>query len=947
MKGMQKIKRGTGFRGVLDYAIGDGDGQIIGGNMSGVTCRQLAKEFGASRDLRQDIEKPVWHNSLRLPAGDKISNEKWNEIADKYFEKMGFTDLHQRVYVMHDDRDGQHIHLIASRIALDKSVYLGKQENLISTRHIQDIEKEFGLTITRGPSPGDGAVKKPKKNEIGLSERTGFAPMRMQLQSIIDIAVADKPVFSEFIDRLSDAGVSILPSGKTGGAQGISFEINGQNFKGSDLGKSYAWKSLQARIDFDKDRDQSVIDDLRAVAAKEDEEIGTLEPATEYLAEPSELLPPKGRSFQLQRGDARHNAESKVPSTGSAGYSIRQTELSAQGESYTNAKEKSRASLYPPPEGRGFTDKFVKYNGQPRTLELALEKVGDNYQWKGKSTVVLIDHGERISVLSKSDSAIKASLQLAKDKEWPSIMATGNAEFRRKSWLIGSEMGLEIDGYEPNQTDKDELKTILERKLVQKNGRKNGGAKEQSRSSSAAENDNDGARGAGAEDGGQSIVDSRRSARSDNRSDGSEGRTRQKFGDIVDIQTAAANHPRSAITAIADSGGSNRSGIGAVRLVADNLSDLAATREPVSMRAVSKEYAAKIAAWDMQHAALGAQKYRIQLKPRSEKDSFGKRLYEQNYGNKGNKNTRKEAGVEERFWSSTEVRDEIYRLRAKNAQGYDIYIVPIDDSKHYILVDDLKNDAVKGCQLTNLLAAGVEPAIIQRSSAGNKQAIIIIDKVKHGDKKDYEKEQAMANEIVVRLNKKFGDPKLTGVIHAFRMAGFSNKKDGKENYLTTIELSISRRCKIVSVEMHKLRDVDTAKKIEVDKLKKQDADIKDLKESTYKKVICLDSMVGSSVDNAYKRAAKMQQGLNRKLGWTDDWSVIDFAVSKKLLKDGYRADLISDAIMSSSPGLSDRHSDVDDYIARTVANACLDSGVIKSQRERAQRASNDDHDMER
>lgn len=59
--------------------------------------------------------------------------------------------------------------------------------------------------------------------------------------------------------------MSILPSGKTGTPQGISFELDGIAFKGSDLGKSYAWKQLnEQRLDYDKERDQSIIDKLRA-----------------------------------------------------------------------------------------------------------------------------------------------------------------------------------------------------------------------------------------------------------------------------------------------------------------------------------------------------------------------------------------------------------------------------------------------------------------------------------------------------------------------------------------------------------------------------------------------------------------------------------------------------------------------------------------------------------
>ena len=34
----------------------------------------------------------------------------------------------------------------------------------------------------------------------------------------------------------------------------------------------------------------------------------------------------------------------------------------------------------------------------------------------------------------------------------------------------------------------------------------------------------------------------------------------------------------------------------------------------------------------------------------------------------------------------------IEMLSAKNAQGYDIYVTPVDPSKHYFLLDDLKKN---------------------------------------------------------------------------------------------------------------------------------------------------------------------------------------------------------------------------------------------------------------
>lgn len=59
--------------------------------MSGTSPRELAAEFGRVRNLRVDIAKPVSHNCLRLPLGER-RGEMWREVADDFMSQMGFTD---------------------------------------------------------------------------------------------------------------------------------------------------------------------------------------------------------------------------------------------------------------------------------------------------------------------------------------------------------------------------------------------------------------------------------------------------------------------------------------------------------------------------------------------------------------------------------------------------------------------------------------------------------------------------------------------------------------------------------------------------------------------------------------------------------------------------------------------------------------------------------------
>lgn len=258
MKGMQKIKRGKQFAGVVLYSLKSGSHHkitpyIIGGNMTGSTAAELISEFEGTRLLRPGVAKPVWHNSLRLPKGETLSVRQWAAFADDYMTRMGFTETHLRCYIMHDDSDGQHIHIIANRINMvGGKLYLGKNENLISTRIISELEKVHKLTQTTSAISSHSQEKrKPSRNELMMAERTTTPCPRFTLQSLIDNALTGRPDLLTFIAMLEKVDVSCKPNiASTGKMNGFSFQYQGIAFKASQLGKKYGWSSLQTLIDF-------------------------------------------------------------------------------------------------------------------------------------------------------------------------------------------------------------------------------------------------------------------------------------------------------------------------------------------------------------------------------------------------------------------------------------------------------------------------------------------------------------------------------------------------------------------------------------------------------------------------------------------------------------------------------------------------------------------------
>ncbi len=261
MKGMQKISRGSGFRGALDYCAKGGE--KIGGNMTGATPRELASEFRLSRE-QKDCKKPVWHSSLRLPKGDTLSKEKWNEVATLYMSRMGFNEDHQFAVFLHDDPRGQHIHVVASRVSLSGKIFYGQNENLISTQIIHELEKRFSLTPTTGADSAPPKKRRtPKKPEIEKSLRSLVKPPRIALAEVVDKCLStDRPKNPESLKTaLAVRGVETEFFEKDGKIAGVTFVLNGLRFSGSALGPDYKWPKISERMADDKTRpDQKLAD---------------------------------------------------------------------------------------------------------------------------------------------------------------------------------------------------------------------------------------------------------------------------------------------------------------------------------------------------------------------------------------------------------------------------------------------------------------------------------------------------------------------------------------------------------------------------------------------------------------------------------------------------------------------------------------------------------------
>lgn len=316
--------------------------------------------------------------------------------------------------------------------------------------------------------------------------------------------------------------------------------------------------------------------------------------------------------------------------------------------------------------------------------------------------------------------------------------------------------------------------------------------------------------------------------------------------------------------------------------------------------------------WRRQAEALGAPTYRITLRSRT-----GEGLT-WNLG----KGQSEDGG--ERFWTADEVAEMVPMLASRNARGNDVYVTPIDRKFHYVLLDDLHRGGVD-----RLLADGYEPCWVGLSSEDNFQAVL---KIPVGPDGKTRSEQSLLNAYMREMNGKYGgDGKISGVIHPFRAVGFRNKKPGRGDVETKIEIAIPRVCAMA------VQDVEGRRRPPEDR-----GTIfagADQRETTWApmtgpireperpsrrerpRVPYVSSDDPDTAHRAYADGVRRYLGLARKMNWEIDLSAIDFQVAGEMSRAGHDAEEIVRAMMAVSPNIRERHPGTHEYAWRTVEAA--------------------------
>lgn len=175
-------------------------------------------------------------------------------------------------------------------------------------------------------------------------------------------------------------------------------------------------------------------------------------------------------------------------------------------------------------------------------------------------------------------------------------------------------------------------------------------------------------------------------------------------------------------------------------------------------------------ALEQQTAALGCDQFRLSLI---------------DVGGSGKPYLPGKHGDQEHFYTREELVNLVPYLRHENNHGRSIFITPMDDHAYYLLLDDLRISE------QDLKARGYTPCLVQKTSWDSTQAVLKIPK--EGV------DRRAAIDLFNHLNQEIGDPKISGLRHPMRAAGFRNMKakhqhEGKYPFVTLVEAT-NRFCR--------------------------------------------------------------------------------------------------------------------------------------------------------
>ena len=232
--------------------------------LRGWTADTLKNALVLSEEIalgKTQCAKPFYHVSFRLPSGETLTPEQWQQCADRLEQRLGL-DGHHRAMVLHTYKGEKHLHVVWDRVDAHtlKAVNL-PFEHLRCKETARELEKELGLQRVRDE-------KREPERELAAPTMAEEQQARRKGQDLPEIRTAIREAWAQsahgpqFADALSKRGL-VLAQGERrdyvaldaqGGVYSIGKRTTGATArevraKLADLDREHVPTVAQARAD--------------------------------------------------------------------------------------------------------------------------------------------------------------------------------------------------------------------------------------------------------------------------------------------------------------------------------------------------------------------------------------------------------------------------------------------------------------------------------------------------------------------------------------------------------------------------------------------------------------------------------------------------------------------------------------------------------------------------
>ena len=267
----------------------------------------------------------------------------------------------------------------------------------------------------------------------------------------------------------------------------------------------------------------------------------------------------------------------------------------------------------------------------------------------------------------------------------------------------------------------------------------------------------------------------------------------------------------------------------------------------------------------------------------------------------------KQDGITQGF-TPQEIEQRTPALQRLHSRGEDLYYTPLSDKKHHILIDDMNQE-----KLDLLRRDGYQPAAVLESSPGNYQAIITVQKL------DTPHDRAVGNRLAERLNREYGDHKLSDCIQPHRAPGYENlnpKHQGEDGSYPVVRLIEAERRECAKTQ---------ALSSQIDAEYQGQAALKSQAPARPAEPALARAAASDSEIDAYQR--HYRDVLKRQRGKVD-LSRVDSMIAVRMRVTGHNQTAIKGALRQCAPGSRQNaeHRDWNDYAQRTARYAYSAAG---------------------